>query len=140
MYTYILTPFFFLIICISKYFNNLIWRLLSNGCECVIYLRNMYPKSACAPWSSIFPMNPQIYLSNKLTAFITKRKKLQIWLVGDGLSEEEQKKAAKGTIFIPFSQFPPKRTRKDCFYYNTPSMLAPKYLENLDSCEVRTSS
>ncbi|KAL2514078.1 Protein ECERIFERUM 1 [Forsythia ovata] len=57
------------------------------------------------------------------------------WLVGDGLSEDEQSKALKGTIFIPFSQFPPKKMRKDCFYNNTPSMLAPKHLENVDSCE-----
>ncbi|KAK3017551.1 hypothetical protein RJ639_005591 [Escallonia herrerae] len=58
-----------------------------------------------------------------------------IWLVGEGLSEDEQLKASKGTIFIPFSQFPPKKVRKDCFYYNTPAMLTPKYLENVDSCE-----
>ncbi|KAL2491379.1 Protein ECERIFERUM 1 [Abeliophyllum distichum] len=57
------------------------------------------------------------------------------WLVGDGLNEDEQSKALKGTIFIPFSQFPPKKMRKDCFYNNTPSMLAPKHLENVDSCE-----
>lgn len=56
--------------------------------------------------------------------------------MGDGLSEDEQSKALEGTIFIPFSQFPPKKMRKDCFYNNTPSMLAPKHLENIDSCEV----
>nr|GEX93233.1 sterol desaturase-like protein [Tanacetum cinerariifolium] len=58
------------------------------------------------------------------------------WLVGDGLSKEEQIKASKGTLIIPYSQFPPKKVRKDCFYYTTPSMLTPKYLENVDSCEV----
>ncbi|XP_022897251.1 protein ECERIFERUM 1-like [Olea europaea var. sylvestris] len=63
-------------------------------------------------------------------SFVTKA-----WLVGDGLSEDEQSKALEGTIFIPFSQFPPKKMRKDCFYNNTPSMLAPKHLENIDSCE-----
>ncbi|GKC76444.1 eceriferum 1-like protein isoform X1 [Tanacetum coccineum] len=57
------------------------------------------------------------------------------WLVGDGLSKEEQVKASKGTLIIPYSQFPPKKVRKDCFYYTTPSMLTPKYLENVDSCE-----
>nr|GEY07876.1 protein eceriferum 1-like isoform X1 [Tanacetum cinerariifolium] len=57
------------------------------------------------------------------------------WLVGDGLSKEEQAKASKGTLIIPYSQFPPKKVRKDCFYYTTPSMLTPKYLENVDSCE-----
>ncbi|XP_071697097.1 very-long-chain aldehyde decarbonylase CER1-like [Rutidosis leptorrhynchoides] len=57
------------------------------------------------------------------------------WLVGDGLTREEQMKASKGTLIIPYSQFPPKKLRKDCNYYTTPSMLAPKYLENVDSCE-----
>ncbi|XP_009614034.2 very-long-chain aldehyde decarbonylase CER1-like [Nicotiana tomentosiformis] len=57
------------------------------------------------------------------------------WLVRDGLSEDEQLKAPKGTIFIPYSQFPPKKARKDCFYFSTPAMITPKYLENVDSCE-----
>ncbi|KAK6121604.1 hypothetical protein DH2020_044663 [Rehmannia glutinosa] len=55
--------------------------------------------------------------------------------VGDGLSEDEQLKASKGTVFIPFSHFPPKKMRKDCYYNSTPAMLAPKHLENVDSCE-----
>ncbi|XP_073039096.1 very-long-chain aldehyde decarbonylase CER1-like [Primulina eburnea] len=59
----------------------------------------------------------------------------KIWLVGDGLKEDEQLKAPKETIFVPFSQFPPKKVRKDCFYAYTPAMLAPKNLENVDSCE-----
>ncbi|KAH7525282.1 hypothetical protein FEM48_Zijuj06G0208400 [Ziziphus jujuba var. spinosa] len=54
-----------------------------------------------------------------------------IWLVGDGLSEVEHSKASKGTIFIPFSQFPPKKLRKDCFYHYTPAIAAPLSLENL---------
>lgn len=58
----------------------------------------------------------------------------KIWLV-DRVSEQEQLKASKGTIFIPFSQFPPKKMRNDCFYNTTPAMLAPKHLENVDSCE-----
>ncbi|KAJ9145642.1 hypothetical protein P3X46_028004 [Hevea brasiliensis] len=57
------------------------------------------------------------------------------WLVDDGLNEEEQKKATKGTVFIPFSQFPPKKMRKDCFYHSTPAMVVPTSLENVDSCE-----
>lgn len=60
----------------------------------------------------------------------------KIWSVGDGLSEEEQRKASKGTIFIPYSQFPPKRVRSDCLYHHSPSMMAPISLQNLDSCEV----
>ncbi|KAE8708950.1 Protein ECERIFERUM 1 [Hibiscus syriacus] len=59
----------------------------------------------------------------------------KIWLVGDELAEEEQKKASKGTLFIPFSQFPPKKLRKDCFYHTTPAMQTPMALENVDSCE-----
>ncbi|KZV43520.1 protein ECERIFERUM 1-like [Dorcoceras hygrometricum] len=67
----------------------------------------------------------------KLSRYSTPK----IWLVGDGLSADEQKKAPKGTLFIPFSKFPPKKERKDCFYNTTPAMLAPKHLENVDSCE-----
>ncbi|WOH14269.1 hypothetical protein DCAR_0933788 [Daucus carota subsp. sativus] len=59
----------------------------------------------------------------------------QIWLVGDKLQETEQVKASKGTLFIPFSLFPPKKLRRDCFYCNTPAMSAPRNFENLDSCE-----
>ncbi|KAG6680067.1 hypothetical protein I3842_13G021400 [Carya illinoinensis] len=57
------------------------------------------------------------------------------WLVGDGLEEEEQLKASNGTLFIPFSQFPPKNLRKDCSYHSTPAMVTPRSLENLHSCE-----
>lgn len=56
--------------------------------------------------------------------------------MGDDLGCEEQMKAAKGTVFIPFSQFPPKKWRKDCVYYSTPAMIVPKAFENLHSCEV----
>ncbi|XP_050385175.1 very-long-chain aldehyde decarbonylase CER1-like [Argentina anserina] len=59
----------------------------------------------------------------------------KIWLVGDGLSKQEQLSAPKGTIFIPFSQFPPKQLRRDCFYHHTPAMKIPKSLENVYSCE-----
>ncbi|CAH8387308.1 unnamed protein product [Eruca vesicaria subsp. sativa] len=58
-----------------------------------------------------------------------------IWLVGDGLSKEEQKIAAKGTHFLPFSQFPPTQLRKDCFYHTTPAMIIPDSAQNIDSCE-----
>ncbi|KAK4349290.1 hypothetical protein RND71_032045 [Anisodus tanguticus] len=57
------------------------------------------------------------------------------WIVGDRLSKEEQLKAPKGTLFIPFSPFPPKKSRKDCVYFHTPAMIIPKHLENVDSCE-----
>ncbi|EOA39450.1 hypothetical protein CARUB_v10012639mg [Capsella rubella] len=58
-----------------------------------------------------------------------------VWLVGDGLGKEEQMKAKEGTLFIPFSQFPPEKLRKDCFYHSTPAMLVPKSAQNIDSCE-----
>ncbi|KAH7525284.1 hypothetical protein FEM48_Zijuj06G0208600 [Ziziphus jujuba var. spinosa] len=66
---------------------------------------------------------------------LSKCSSQKIWLVGDELSDEEQLKASKGTIFIPFSQFPPKKLRKDCFYHYTPAMVTPTSLENLHSCE-----
>ncbi|KAH1241674.1 Protein ECERIFERUM 1 [Glycine max] len=59
----------------------------------------------------------------------------KIWLVGDQCDEVEQKKAPKGSLFIPISQFPPKKLRKDCFYHSTPAMIAPPSLVNVDSCE-----
>ncbi|KAI3719375.1 hypothetical protein L6452_20272 [Arctium lappa] len=59
----------------------------------------------------------------------------KVWLVGDGLSKEEELKATKGTIIIPYSCFPPTKVNKGCFYYTTPAMLTPKHLENVDSCE-----
>ncbi|XP_052724955.1 very-long-chain aldehyde decarbonylase CER1 [Vigna angularis] len=59
----------------------------------------------------------------------------KIWLVGDQCNEAEQKKAAKESLFIPVSQFPPKKLRKDCYYHSTPAMIAPPSLVNVDSCE-----
>ncbi|XP_062098062.1 very-long-chain aldehyde decarbonylase CER1-like [Humulus lupulus] len=66
---------------------------------------------------------------------LSKSYSQKIWLVGDGVSKEEQVKAPKGTIFIPFTQFPPHPFRKDCFYHYTPAMHTPTSLENLHSCE-----
>lgn len=65
---------------------------------------------------------------------------MQIWLVGDGIKDEEQLKAPKGTTFIPFSQFPPKILRQDCFYHSTPALKAPPSIQNLHSCEVCTNN
>ncbi|XLR35516.1 hypothetical protein S83_063416, partial [Arachis hypogaea] len=58
-----------------------------------------------------------------------------IWLVGDQINEFEQNTAPKGSLFISFSQFPPKKLRKDCFYHTTPSMITPSTFMNVDSCE-----
>ncbi|GMY22924.1 protein ECERIFERUM 1-like [Fagus crenata] len=57
------------------------------------------------------------------------------WLVGDGWNEDEQLMAPEGTLFIPFSQFPLKKMRKDCFYHSTPAMVTPKSFTNMHSCE-----
>lgn len=84
----------------------------------------------------IVKLNPRVLIFS-FRLYIVKCCSIQTWLVGDGLSETEQLKASKGTIFVPYSQFPPKKTRKDCSYNSTPAMLAPKHLENVDSCEVR---
>ncbi|KAL8144417.1 hypothetical protein V2J09_017449 [Rumex salicifolius] len=65
----------------------------------------------------------------------TKDSTCKTWLVGEDLTENEQFRAPKETTFIPISQFPPKRKRKDCFYLNTPAMLVPSSLGNLHSCE-----
>ncbi|CAL0329524.1 unnamed protein product [Lupinus luteus] len=59
----------------------------------------------------------------------------KIWLVGEQFNEAEQKKAPKGSMFIPFTQFPPKKLRKDCFYHTTPAMITPLSLVNVHSCE-----
>nr|DAD33732.1 TPA_asm: hypothetical protein HUJ06_012583 [Nelumbo nucifera] len=61
----------------------------------------------------------------------------KVWLVDDAvMTREEQKRAPKGTHFIPFSQFSPKKLRSnDCVYYHTPAMAIPKALENVHSCE-----
>lgn len=69
-----------------------------------------------------------------------KMNELQIWLVGDELTEKEQSRASKGTIFIPYTQIPPRKLRKDCFYHSTPAMIIPPSLDNMHSCEVRIYS
>ncbi|ERM96184.1 hypothetical protein AMTR_s00001p00090180 [Amborella trichopoda] len=48
---------------------------------------------------------------------------------------KDEKDAPKGTIFIPFSQFPLKMIRKDCTYLSTLAMIVPSNLENMHSCE-----
>lgn len=59
----------------------------------------------------------------------------QVWIVGDGLDDTEQKRAPKGTQFIPFSQFPPKKLNKNCIYNTTPAMKIPEAFENMHTCE-----
>ncbi|KAH6789638.1 Fatty acid hydroxylase superfamily [Perilla frutescens var. frutescens] len=97
----------------------------------------------CQRGIQVFTLNEDDYkkLKAKLSSeagnnlILSKHSPSKIWLVGEGLSEGDQMKAAKGSMLIPFSQFPPKKTRKDCLYNTTPAMLAPKHLQNIDSCE-----
>ncbi|KAH0980747.1 hypothetical protein GBA52_007924 [Prunus armeniaca] len=75
------------------------------------------------------------FSSTESSLVLAKSYAHKIWLVGDGLSEEEQLRAPKGTLFIPFSHFPPKKLRKDCFYRYPPAMKTPTSLENIHACE-----
>ncbi|KAF9586851.1 hypothetical protein IFM89_039926 [Coptis chinensis] len=70
-----------------------------------------------------------------IRASSANRYKCKVWLVDNALNGREQRRAPKGTLFIPFSMFPPQETRTDCFYYSTPSMIIPNNLENMHSCE-----
>ncbi|XP_050156186.1 very-long-chain aldehyde decarbonylase CER1-like [Malus sylvestris] len=58
-----------------------------------------------------------------------------IWLVGYGFTDKEQMNASKGTLFVPFSQLPTKKLRKDCFYHYTPALKIPTSMENVHSFE-----
>ncbi|URD77923.1 WAX2 C-terminal domain, partial [Musa troglodytarum] len=62
-------------------------------------------------------------------------KKLKVWLVGEGLTDQDQRKASSGTCFIPFSQFPVKKAHEDCTYQMTPAMAVPRTLEIMHTCE-----
>ncbi|KAE8711465.1 Detected protein of confused Function [Hibiscus syriacus] len=53
---------------------------------------------------------------------------------GDGLTDKEQSKAPKGTIFIPFRS-PTEESPKDCYYHTTPPWWLLHLLKNMNSCE-----
>ncbi|KAL4190491.1 hypothetical protein AMTRI_Chr07g75910 [Amborella trichopoda] len=59
----------------------------------------------------------------------------KVWLVGEDLRAEEQSRANRGTLFIPFTQFPPRAVREDCIYHTTPALVIPRTLEDVHSCE-----
>ncbi|PQQ11560.1 protein ECERIFERUM 1-like [Prunus yedoensis var. nudiflora] len=114
-----------------------------------VLLRGKLTKVACATALALCQKGIQVAALNQ-TEYLKLTKSLnvsesslvlarnyaqKIWLVGDGLSEEEQLRAPKGTLFFPFSQFPPKKLRKDCFYHYTPAMKTPTSLENVHACE-----
>ncbi|KAI3831804.1 hypothetical protein MKX03_014559 [Papaver bracteatum] len=78
--------------------------------------------------------------SNLIHSTTSNHAHIQVWLVGDGFSDEDQKNAPAGTFFVPFSQIPPwignfKNMRKDCVYFNTAAMEVPCTIENIHSCE-----
>ncbi|KAL5207664.1 hypothetical protein ABZP36_032099 [Zizania latifolia] len=58
----------------------------------------------------------------------------QLWMV-ENIDDNEQRMAPKGTVFIPISQFPIKKVRKDCAYMSTPAMRIPEEIKNIHSCE-----
>ncbi|EPS65064.1 hypothetical protein M569_09713, partial [Genlisea aurea] len=82
--------------------------------------------------------NERLKLAGRFTGrevIVPKSFTQKVWIVGEGLTKEEQLKAPKGAVFIPYSQFPPKQARRDAVYCLTPSMMAPPSLKNLHSCE-----
>ncbi|KAF6174992.1 hypothetical protein GIB67_026480 [Kingdonia uniflora] len=109
---------------LSKVAFAIVQALCEKGVEVVTVYKDEYEKLKLR-FSSRF--------SN--TLIFSKSFSSQVWLVGDGLRKDEQWKAAKGTIFIPFSQFPPTKMRKDCIYHTTPAMMTPKAFQNMHSCE-----
>ncbi|XP_047333897.1 very-long-chain aldehyde decarbonylase CER1-like [Impatiens glandulifera] len=111
---------------LTKVARGIAMALCQRGIKVTTLYKDEYEKL-----KKMFQTNPHIdNLAHLADSWDDK-----IWLVGEGLREEEQMKAPKGTIFIPFSGFPPNKHRKDCFYFPTPSLLVPNHLHNLDSCE-----
>ncbi|KAH6772877.1 Fatty acid hydroxylase superfamily [Perilla frutescens var. frutescens] len=101
-----------------------------------ILFRGALSKLAFATVSTFYENeNLKLSATTKGAVAVSKNFTQKVWIVGDGLSKDEQLKAPKGTLFIPFSHFPPKKTRRDAFYRHPPSMIAPPSLQNLHSCE-----
>lgn len=114
-----------------------------------VLLAGKLTKVACAVASNlcrkgiqVASLDEQDYIKFKLSkkfgsnlVFATTYDDHLVWLVGDGISKKEQMKAAKGTLFIPFSQLPTEKLRRDCHYHSTPAMMTPNSLLNLHSCE-----
>ncbi|XP_058729734.1 very-long-chain aldehyde decarbonylase CER1-like isoform X2 [Vicia villosa] len=114
-----------------------------------VLLRGKFNKVALAITNALFRQNVQVTVLyndevNELERTLTSSNRSislspintpKIWLVGDEWNEDEQLQASEGSFFIPFSHFPPKQMRKDCFYHYTPAMITPTALVNLHSCE-----
>lgn len=109
---------------ISKVIRTVIQILCNRGVKVVMTNKHDY-----------YMLKPIMQGSTEDHLMLSSNCMPQVWLVGDGMEDAGQRKAPKGTIFIPFSHFPPKKVRKDCLYYSTPAMRIPNELQNLHSCE-----
>ncbi|KAL0912809.1 hypothetical protein M5K25_016217 [Dendrobium thyrsiflorum] len=109
---------------ISKVGRTVIQGLCNKGVKVV--MTNKHDYYMLEPFM-LETMGDNLLLSNNCMP--------QVWLVGDGLDDAEQWKAEKGTTFIPFSHFPPKKVRKDCLYHSTAAMKIPNELQNMHACE-----
>ncbi|KAK4270523.1 hypothetical protein QN277_023551 [Acacia crassicarpa] len=109
-------------------FNNVFFAIAKALCEANVQVAMLHQDEFT---KLQLRLNTKARESSALSTIASSK----IWLVGDGWNEDEQMKALKGSLFIPFSQFPPKKMRKDCFYHYTPSMRAPPSIKNMHSCE-----
>lgn len=109
---------------ISKVARTVIQGLCNKGVKVVITKKHDY-----------YMLEPFMLGTMKDNLMLSNNYMPQVWLVGDDIDDVEQWKAQKGTTFIPFSHFPPKKVRKDCLYYSTPAMKIPNELQNMHSCE-----
>ncbi|KAI3957119.1 hypothetical protein MKW92_048969 [Papaver armeniacum] len=110
---------------LSKVVSAVVEKLCQKGVKVAVAssndLKNLKLRLSTELWSNLI---------------LASTRTQKVWLVESGvLTEDEQKQAPEGTHFIPVSQFPVKRTRKDCVYYTTPALVIPKALENVHACE-----
>ncbi|KAF8691714.1 hypothetical protein HU200_040100 [Digitaria exilis] len=78
-------------------------------------------------------LRPELHKHMLLTSSYSSK----VWLVGDKLTEQEQRRAEAGVHFVPYSQFPPEEAIRggDCVYHSTPAVVVPDSLENLHACD-----
>ncbi|KAM4099332.1 hypothetical protein ACJW30_07G150100 [Castanea mollissima] len=110
-------------------------KITKVACAIAVDLCKLGIQVATLQQDEYMKLSKSLEMSSENSLILSKSYSQKIWLVGDGLTEEEQLKVPKGTLFIPYSQFPPKKFRKDCLYHITPAMLIPTSLENVHSCE-----
>nr|CAB3448306.1 unnamed protein product [Digitaria exilis] len=78
-------------------------------------------------------LRPELHKHMLLTCSYSSK----VWLVGDKLTEQEQRRAEAGVHFVPYSQLPPEEAIRggDCVYHSTPAVVVPDSLENLHACD-----